>query len=116
MTEKPDMGDHVEQRTLLATERTYTAWVRTGLAALVAGIGFERFIPGTIPGWSVRLIAVILIVFSIGCFWLALWRYRHLGLRFPDLLPITIPLRLITVLTLSLILTALLTLIGLWSD
>lgn len=115
MTGKPDLGDHAEQRTLLANERTYTAWIRTGLAALAAGVGFARFIAGTIPDWTVRLIAIILILFGFGCFWLALWRYRHLGQRFPELRPVTVPLPLITILTLFLMLVALLTLGGLWA-
>jgi putative membrane protein len=106
--------DYAEHRTLLANERNYAAWVRTGLTALAAGIAFEKFIPGTIPDWSVRLIAVILILFSAACFWLALWRYRHLGVRFPHLKAITISLPLITTFTLLLIVASLLALVGLW--
>ncbi len=106
--------DYAEHRTLLANERTYAAWVRTGLTALAAGIAFERFIPGTLPGWSVRLIAVILIAFSAACFGLALWRYRHLGIRFPRLRAVTIAPRLLAALTLLLIVASLLALVGLW--
>ncbi len=106
--------DYAEQRTLLANERTYAAWLRTGLTALAAGLAFERFIPGTIPGWSVRLIAVILIVVSAACFGLALWRYRHLGRRFPRLDAVTIAPRLIAALTLLLIVASVLALAGLW--
>jgi putative membrane protein len=106
--------DYAEQRTLLANERTYAAWIRTGLTALAAGIAFERFIPGRIPGWSVRVIAVILMLFGAACFWLALWRYRHLGTRFPHLRTVTISPLLIAALTLLLIAAALLALAGLW--
>ena len=106
--------DCAEQRTLLANERTYAAWVRTGLTALAAGIAFERFIPGTIPWWSVRVIAVILILFGAACFWLALWRYRHLGNRFPHLRAVTISPVLIAALTLLLVVASLLALAGLW--
>lgn len=106
--------DYAEQRTLLANERTYAAWVRTGLTALAAGIAFERFIPGTIPWWSVRVIAVILILFGAACFWLALWRYRHLGNRFPQLRAVTISPVLIAALTLLLVFASLLALAGLW--
>ena len=105
--------DYAEQRTLLANERTYAAWVRTGLTALAAGIAFERFIPGTLPGRNVRVIAVILILFGAGCFWLGLWRYRRLGARFPDLSPVTISPLLIGALTL-LLAASLLALAGLW--
>jgi putative membrane protein len=107
-------SDYAEDRTLLANERTYAAWIRTGLTALAAGIGFEKFIPGTIPGWSVRVIAVILILFGAACFGLALWRYRHLGNRFAHLKPIMISLPLIATLTFLLIAASLLALMGLW--
>ena len=109
--EQPDYAEH---RTLLANERTYAAWVRPGLTALAAGIAFERFIPGRIPGWSVRVIAVILIIFGAACFWLALWRYRHLGIRLPHLNAVTISPPLIATLTLLLIAASLLALAGLW--
>jgi putative membrane protein len=107
-------ADYAEDRTLLANERTYAAWIRTGLAALVAGIAFERFIPGTIPAWSVRLIAVILILYSVACFYLAFWRYRHLGLKFPHLKLLVISTRFIAAITMLLVVASLLALIGLW--
>jgi putative membrane protein len=106
--------DYAEQRTLLANERTYAAWIRTGLTALAAGVAFERFIPGTIPWWSVRVIAVILILFGAACFWLGLWRHRHLGIRFPHLKAVTIAPPLIAALTLLLIAASLLALAGIW--
>jgi putative membrane protein len=107
-------SDYVEDRTLLANERTYAAWIRTGLAALAAGIAFERFIPGTIPFWSVRLIAVILILYSAACFYLAFWRYRHLGAKFPHLKLLVISTPFIATLTMMLVLASFLALIGLW--
>jgi putative membrane protein len=109
-----ERADYAEQRTLLANERTYAAWVRTGLTALAAGVAFERFIPGTIPGWSVRVIAVILILFGAACFWLGLWRYRHLGSRFPHLKAVAIAPSLIAALTILLIAVSLLALTGIW--
>jgi putative membrane protein len=107
-------SDYTEDRTLLANERTYAAWIRTGLAALAAGIAFERFIPGTIPFWSVRLIAVILILYSAACFYLAFWRYRHLGAKFPHLKLLAISTPFIVTLTMMLVLASFLALIGLW--
>lgn len=107
-------SDYTEDRTLLANERTYAAWIRTGLAALVAGIAFERFVPGTIPFWSVRVIAVILILYSAACFYLAFWRYRHLGAKFPHLKLLVISTPFIAMLTMLLILASFLALVGLW--
>ena len=37
-------------RNVLAAERTYAAWVRTGLAALVAGGGAKALMSGILPG------------------------------------------------------------------
>jgi putative membrane protein len=105
---------YAEQRTLLANERTYAAWIRTGLAALAAGIAVERFTPGTIPDWTARLIAMLLIILSVAFFSLALWRYRHLEIRFPKLERVTIALPVIWISSLLLIMCALLALIGIW--
>jgi putative membrane protein len=36
-------------RTILAAERAYAAWVRTGLAALASGVGARALLAGTLP-------------------------------------------------------------------
>jgi hypothetical protein len=84
------------------------------VTALAAGIAFERFIPGTILGWSVQAIPVMLIVFGASCFWLGLRRHRRLGIRLPHLKAVTIAPRLIAALRLLLIAASLLALVGIW--
>jgi putative membrane protein len=49
-------------RTHLANERTFAAWVRTGLSIDAAGIGVARAHPGT----STRWLAVTLILLGSG--------------------------------------------------
>jgi len=58
-------------RTVLANERTYAAWIRTGLAALAAGLGIAKFMTGLMPLWSILIIAAVLIGFSSVAFLLA---------------------------------------------
>lgn len=88
-----------EDRTVLANERTYTAWIRTGLAALATGVGFQQFVRDSIPEWSVRGIAALLIVFSLCAFFLGAWHYTHLGLKLQEADIQRLPIR--TLVTLS---------------
>src|ERR1041384_8511015 len=61
-------------RNILAAERTYAAWVRTGLFALASGIGARALLAGVVPGWLVMAGASMLIAFSHFCFGAAVWR------------------------------------------
>ena len=103
-----------EDRTVLANERTYTAWVRTGLAALAAGVGFERFLAGSMPVTIVRGVAVILILFSCCAFFLAIWHYTHLGLKLKNAEIRTPPIKSLMLLTAALCLASLLALAGIF--
>jgi len=66
-------------RNVLAAERTYAAWVRTGLFALASGIGANALLHGVVPTWLARADASVLIVFSTFCFAAAIWRYLDPG-------------------------------------
>jgi inner membrane protein YidH len=101
-------------RTVLANERTYAAWIRTGLTALAAGVAIERFMTGMFPGWGVRSIAVILILVSAVAFFVAAWRYTHLGVRLGHADVKTVPAVLTTAASALLIACALIALVGLW--
>ena len=82
-------------RTVLANERTYAAWIRTGLAALAAGLGIAKFMTGLIPLWSILIIAAVLIGFSSVAFLLAAWRYRHVHIKVSHLEVEAVPLAMI---------------------
>jgi len=68
-------------RTVLANERTFQAWIRTGLAALVSGLGVAKFLQDAMPLSVLLIVVTILILFSTLAFLLAAWRYSHLHLR-----------------------------------
>ncbi len=71
--------------TVLANERTFQAWIRTGLAALASGLGIAKFFSESLPLWMLLTIATILITISMGAFLLASWRYNTLHFRMQEL-------------------------------
>jgi len=72
-------------RTVLANERTYQAWLRTGIGALASGLAVARFLKESLPLWMLLMIATILIVLSIAAFMQAAWRYCNLHVRIAQL-------------------------------
>ncbi|HUW11068.1 MAG TPA: DUF202 domain-containing protein, partial [Anaerolineae bacterium] len=65
------------ERTLLANERTFSAWLRTGLAAVLAGLGIARLLRFGRWQWVADVIGAILILTGGGIYLTAYWRYRH---------------------------------------
>ena len=100
-------------RTVLANERTFAAWIRTGLAALVGGLAVEHILADGESGGIMHAIAAALIVFSALSFLLASWRYAHLGIRLEALDVRTIPTRLTTAMGLFMALCSLAALLAL---
>jgi len=80
-TSEPDANSMALDRTVLANERTFQAWIRTGLAALVSGLGVAKFLQDTMPLLVLLTVVSILILFSTLAFLLSAWRYSHLHLR-----------------------------------
>jgi len=101
-------------RTVLANERTYAAWIRTGLAALAAGVAIEKFMADVMPDWTIRAIAMVLIVFSAAAFLAGAWRYTHLGIRLEGVEVRAVPAILTTGVSVVLALCSLLALVGIW--
>ena len=66
-------------RNILAAERTYAAWMRTGLFALASGIGARALLTGVLPEWLILADASVLIAFSVFCFGAAIWRHLNPG-------------------------------------
>jgi putative membrane protein len=81
---KPERTVFAEDRTALANERTYSAWLRTGLGALAAGAAFEKLLGQQMPPIVVKGAATALIVGAVVMFWIGWWRYTHLGRRLRD--------------------------------
>ncbi len=52
-----DRTDFAEDRTLLAHERSFAGWVRTGLACIGIGLGFNVLFQALSPTWVPKAIA-----------------------------------------------------------
>src|SRR3954471_8161975 len=59
---------YAADRTVLAAERTYAAWVRTGLVSLAAGVGAKTSLGSVLPEWAILFNASLLVLFSAFCF------------------------------------------------
>lgn len=71
-----DRTDWAEDRTVLANERTYAGWMRTGLAAVGVGLGFQAIFRTTEPVWVAKAVASVFIAISVFIFWSA-WRHAE---------------------------------------
>lgn len=65
---------------ILANERTFAAWIRTGLAFLAAGYAFWRFI-GIDYGSLGTFLACLLIFFSAVCFIASSLHFLHVEMK-----------------------------------
>ena len=54
-----------EDRTLLANERTFAGWMRTSLASVAIGIGFNALFQTMEPEWVPKSIATIFLLIGI---------------------------------------------------
>jgi len=108
------MSIEADHNTILANERTYAAWVRTGLTALVTGLGVERFLGGVIPDQVIRAISMSLLSFSIMSFVIGAWRYVAVGSKIPEHKKFGTPTPIILLLSILLIIVSILAIIGLW--
>jgi putative membrane protein len=79
-TEEADRRTHLAaDRTVLASERTYAAWVQLGLASLASGVGAKKLLEGVVPEWMVIAMGTLLVLFSAFCFGAAVWRQLSPG-------------------------------------
>ena len=60
--------DLAEDRTVLANERTFGSWVRTGFAAIGIGLGFHALFGRIEPLWMPRAIATAFLLIAIVIF------------------------------------------------
>lgn len=57
--------DLAEDRTILANERTFAGWMRTSLACIAIGIGFNALFQKMQPSWVPRMIATAFLILSV---------------------------------------------------
>ncbi len=110
---QPDRNSLALDRTVLANERTYQSWLRTGLASLVSGLGVAKFLKDIMPLGILLIVASILILFSAVAFLLSSWRYSHLHLRIVHLDIDATPMWLVKTVSLILACCSLIAFIGL---
>ena len=106
-----DTTDLGRDRTILANERTYAAWIRTGLTSLGVGLAVERFMPGVAPPYSIRTIASLLILISFAAFFIASWRHINRNLSDVGAIPTWVTI----LISFALIVSALIAFVGIWS-
>jgi len=63
--------DLAEDRTIMANERTFAGWMRTGMACVGIGIGFNALFGKLEPEWLGRAIATVFIIIGIFIFYAA---------------------------------------------
>ena len=57
--------DLAEDRTILANECTFAGWMRTALAAIALGVGFNALFRAMQPDWIPRAIATAFLLLAI---------------------------------------------------
>lgn len=106
---------YAADRTVLAAERTYAAWVRTGLVALAAGVGAKTSLGQVLPEWAILFNASLLVLFSAFCFAAAVWRDLRPGHDSPERSDVRrIPKPMLVLVNGGLLLVALGALLGVW--
>jgi inner membrane protein YidH len=69
MADGPDLArmrtDFAEDRTVLANERTFASWTRTGFAAIGIGLGFHALFGRIEPLWLPRAVATAFLAIAI---------------------------------------------------
>jgi putative membrane protein len=63
--------DWAEDRTIMANERTFAGWMRTGMACVGLGLGFNALFGTLEPLWVPKAIATLFIGIGIFIFWAA---------------------------------------------
>jgi putative membrane protein len=60
--------DFAEDRTVLANERTFAGWLRTGYAGIGIGLAFNALFGRVEPGWLAKLIATGFLLIAVMIF------------------------------------------------
>lgn len=63
-----DRTDLAEDRTVLAHERSFAGWVRTGMASVGIGLGFQALFNALHPPWVPKALASLFLLIAIFIF------------------------------------------------
>lgn len=91
-------GDEPDPRFTLANERTFLAWIRTGLALIAGAIAIEGFLAPTLASTARQVLVIVVLLLGMtvsigaGVRWLRVERaMRHKApLHFPVFVPILV--------------------------
>lgn len=77
--DKPAQGytNEAHERTGLAEERTFAAWLRTGLTMIGVGLGAAKLLTDTAVPWLARLFGIVLVAGGGGVFLLGYHTYHR---------------------------------------
>jgi putative membrane protein len=80
MTSPDQDGPGPSRRTLLAAERTWLAWWRTGIAAATAAVGVGGLVPNLVEGsrWPYELLGAGYALVAVGVFAFAVVRQQRI--------------------------------------
>ena len=70
-TESKTRTKWAEDRTILANERTFSAWMGTGLGAVGIAIGLKAVFGATDPTWVAKVVASLFLLIAIFIYWIA---------------------------------------------
>lgn len=70
-----ELRDLALERNLLAHERTFSAWIRTGLTAMAAGLGICHLFRSPEMPWVTRALSFLFVSSGGGIYLVAFWRY-----------------------------------------
>lgn len=103
--------DSAVDRTLMAEERTFSAWMRSGMAAIGAAVAIVKMLPTNgSPLWLTQSLGVVLIIAGAMAFAFGFWGYRAGARYWTAALPRAIPLWLMGLFTALLMIAAMLAL------
>ena len=66
-------------RTHLANERTFAAWIRTGLAVAGGGLAVVHFLPSLRGASNTALLGTLFVAVGIGMIAFGAWRFIRVG-------------------------------------
>lgn len=70
-----ELRDLALERNLLAHERTFSAWIRTGLTAMAAGLGICHLFKAPEALWITKALSFLFVSSGGGIYMVAFWRY-----------------------------------------
>src|SRR3954454_320353 len=107
---------YANQRNVLAAERNYAAWGRTGLVSVATETEAKTSLGNVLPEWLILFNATLLVLFSGFCFIAAVWRDLKPGHDAPQRSDVRrLPRALLVLVNGGLLLVSLAALLGVWS-